>query len=92
METLKTSQVVDEIPGGIYFGADRAVTVCGANCVGREQVVMALREAGVSVEQNGCHGAIGGCAMNGVLDQGAYATLQRQTTEGIRPIEVAIQV
>lgn len=91
MEALTSSQVACSIPGGIDFSDMRAVNVCGANCPDREQVAQELREQGVSVHQNGCHGMIGGCAVAGVLTEGTYATVPERTETGVRMTEVVVR-
>ena len=94
MEKLTTAQVIDAIPGSICPGgeASRIVEVCGAHCPGRDAVAYALRAAGVSVEQNGCHGSRGGCSQSGELSQGTYATVQQRSDAGLRPQEVIVNV
>lgn len=91
MQELKTFEVSQAALGGIYFGDDRTVKVCGANCVDREAITEELRAQGVPVRQTGCHGAIGGCAMSGTLESGTYATVPMQTDAGIVATEVIIR-
>ena len=94
MEILTTAQVIDSIPGSICPGGDasRAVELCGANCPDKDAATYALRAAGVSVEQNGCHGSRGGCSQAGELSQGTYATVQQRTETGLRAQEVIINI
>lgn len=84
MEELYPEQVAQSISGGIYYAdgkTDRTVFVCGANCPDKDEVTAQLRADGMTVKQNGCHGSIGGCAMNGTLKAGTYATVPEQTAD-----------
>ena len=91
MQELDTNSVAQALPGGIYYGDDRTILVCGANCPGKNDIVNALLTEGVSARFSGCHGSIGGCAMNGVLVSGAYATVPMQTEMDTVAIEVIIR-
>lgn len=98
MEKLTVGQVVDGIDGSVCPGgeASRVVDVCGANCPGREAVALALRAAGISVAQRGCHGPRGGgCAQNGTLaahETAAYATVPQRTDHGVEYVETIVTV
>ncbi len=93
-ESLTSQQIAGQIPGGIDYSDGRVVRVCtGANCSpAGEQVVRELRELDTKATPTSCHGAIGGCAINGSLEgEMCYATVPRITDEGIIPVEVCVR-
>ncbi|RTK93260.1 hypothetical protein EKI60_06145 [Candidatus Saccharibacteria bacterium] len=92
MDTLTSVQVAESIPGSLAPGGTEAQTVkvCGSACIDRDAVALALRQAGVAVQQDGCHGTRGGCSQNGILFEGTYATVPVREETGIVPTEVVV--
>lgn len=88
LEVVSVGQVADAIPSGIYFGDDRTVTLCGANCPDRTIVADELRQAHVSTESAAC---LGGCATYGTLAAGTYARVPEFTDDGLVKNLVAIR-
>lgn len=91
MQEYEPSSISQATPGGIYYGPDRTVKICGANCPDKDIITEELRLEGISVRQTGCHGAIGGCAVSGTLETGTYATVPMNTENGIIKTEVIIR-
>lgn len=98
LEILSPQQLIHNLPGGIRCGQQiQQIDVCGANCPDRQPVVNDLlrlsQELGfeVRIVSSGCHGAIGGCAVNGVLESGAYATIPVSSAIGMVDSEVVVR-
>lgn len=95
-EIIAADIVARDLPGGISYEDDpsksvRIVRVCGNDCIDRIPVIEQLLAEGVEVVITGCQGSLGGCAMSGVLPEGAYAQLPQLTeTEGYQTNTVVI--
>lgn len=91
MYSVSVAQLIGSMDLGIYSSGANKVNVCGSRCPDRATVAIALREAGITVEIGGCHGSIGGCAINGELESGCYATVPERTERGIVQTEVIVR-
>ncbi len=98
LEILSPQQLIHDLPGGIRSDQQiQQIDVCGANCPDRQPVVNDLlrlsQELGFEVRiiSSGCHGAIGGCAVNGALECGAYVTIPVSSATGVVDSEVIVR-
>lgn len=98
MQELTPREVAQTVLGGIHYGDDQTFDVCLANCPDGQEVLDGLLEAlkdenGATAKKSGCHGSIGGCAMNGVLPEGAYVTIREETpNNGYQPTQAIVRV